>query len=256
MEKERQLDEAAKKFQEGDYEGVRDLLEKIQDNADGRTELYRMAGAALTEKWVKGEALRRDWASLKPWLEGENWTFLDEARRVMSVYANAVYRGCNMHQQMEYARMNGQVSLETKEELLREFQKTLLEADEEYRAVLEVLHGLAVCAAGQKGEAGEEHLEGSLKAMMNCAKLQAEIGLEEEYPLMELARAACALKLPEEKRELQELRREVLNLTLQEEALDDWAYFENFADMEKKTELEKKRMKRQRKERLQFWKRK
>lgn len=255
MEKERQLEEAANRFRDGDYEGTLALLTE-EEQEDGRALLYRTAGSALAGASVKGEQLRRDWRELKPYLEQGNWKLLDEARQVMSVYANAVYRACNTRQQVEYTRMNGQVSLETKEALLKEFQKILLEADEEYRAVLEVLHDWAGYAAGQRGEVCEAWLEGALKFMKTCAELQAEIGLEEEYPLMELARAACALELPEENEELWKLRREVLDLTLQEEALDDWMAYERFSDPKKKQELEKKRTKRQRKEKLQFWKRK
>ena len=257
MEKERQLEEAAKKFWDGDYEGTVALVtEKAEEKTDGRAELYRRAGSALAGGPIQGEGLRRDWEALKPLLEQGDWALLDEARRVMSVYANAVYRACNTRQQLEYTRMNGEVSLETKEALLKEFQKILLEADEEYRAVLTVLHDWAGYAAGQKGEAGEAYLEGALKSMKNCAELQAEIGLEKEYPLMNLARAACALELPEEKEELWKLRREVLNLTLQEEALDDWTSYEAYTDPEKKKELEKRRTKRRRREKIQFWKKK
>ena len=71
--------------------------------------------------------------------------------------------------------------------MLGEFQKILLKADVEYKAVLTVYYGYASLLSGHftERDAPAAFFEGALKTMTDAAKLQGEIGLEEELRLLQ-----------------------------------------------------------------------
>lgn len=247
------LSQAVQLFQSGDYAGALSQLEQLPDSP--RREIYRLAAAGLSVDPVKGPALEACWKGLLPLLEADpRPELLEEARQVLSVFANTVFRNCNSWQSLEYAKLQADVTLEKKEYLFREFQRILLLADEEYRSVLRVLYGYAALAdaRGPKAE-NQEFLDGALKNMLQAAQLQFQIGLQEEFDPLVLAEYACRLELNQEQAAV---RRELLDTALTgQKALDRWESFAPYADPAKKKALEKEIRRANLSEKLKFWKR-
>jgi len=255
----REMNTILEQFKNGDYKGALKALEALE--AEGfenpRICIYALAAKGLSETPVKGEGLTRAWNGIKELLkDGREYSLLEETRQVMMLYANAVYCNCNDRQKMEYTVLQKDVSFENKERLLHDFQRILLEADTEYKAILQVVYEYAAMAAakGNTSEASTEFLEGALKSMLMAAELQAEIGLEEIFDPMELARCACQLRLSDNMTEAWETRRELLSITLRgEKALGEWEIFAPYAAPGKKAELEREVKKLRRREKLRSW---
>lgn len=254
------LKSVAEKIKEGSYdsavEELRPLLAENQE--DSRIRLYDLISTGLSASPVTGEELTKTWEQIEPLLEATpQYDFLEEARQLLSIYANAVYTRCNEWQMLEYALLQKDVSFEKKELVLKEFQKILLKADIEYKAVLNVFYGYtALSTKIAQMNAPVDFLTGALKTMTDAAKLQGEIGLEEAYDPLNLALYACSLKLPKDLEEVWEMRRQLLDLCLHGEiALARWEEFAPYANPDKKKELEKEVNKLLRREKLKFWKR-
>lgn len=249
------FESALESFRSGDYAETLPLLGSLPPSP--RREIYRLAAAGLSAHPVKGPALRAYWDAVLPILEGTpDPGLLEEARQVLSVFANTVFRNCNSWQALEYAKLQGDVKLEKKEFLFNEFQRVLLAADREYRAMLYALYGYAALADAVGPKAGApKFLQGVLKNLLQTAQLQFQIGLQEEYDPLTLARYACKLDLsalPDG----EQTRRELLDAALTgEQALAQWEEFAPYADPAKKTALEKEVRKARLSEKLQFWKR-
>lgn len=247
------LSQSIQLFQSGDYSGALSQLE--QAPSCPRREIYRLAATGLSVYPVKGPALESCWSELLPVLEADpRPELLEEARQVLSVFANTVFRNCNSWQSLEYAKLQADVQLEKKEYLFREFQRILLLADEEYRAILRVLYGYAALADAKGPKANHPNfLDGALKNMLQIAQLQFQIGLQEEFDPMVLAQYACQLTLTQEQ---DAVRRELLDTALSgQKALDQWETFAPYANPAKKKALEKELRKARVSEKLQFWKR-
>ena len=253
------LETAIKKFEDGDYAGTVQELESLGagTSENPRLRLYYLVSQGLSEKPAKGEGLARVWEQVLGMLkETADYGLLEEARRIMMVYANAVYCNCNDWQKLEYALLQKDVCFENKEKLLKEFQRVLLAADEEYKAVLGVVYDYARLAAEKSisEDVPPEFLEGTLKSMVMAAELQAEVGLEEVFEPIELGRQACRLQLQKEMAEAWEMRQELLNVCLHgEKALTEWETFALYAAPEKKAELETEVKKLRRREKLKSW---
>lgn len=247
------LSQAVQLFQSGDYADALSQLERLPDSP--RREIYRLAAAGLSVDPVKGPALEACWKGLQPILEADPQpALLEEARQVLSVFANTVFRNCNSWQSLEYAKLQADVELDKKEYLFREFQRILLLADEEYRSILRVLYGYAALADARGPKAGNQaFVDGALKNMLQVAQLQFQIGLQEEFDPLILAEYACSLELTEEQ---DAVRRELLDTALTgQKALDRWEFFAPYANPTKKKALEKEIRKANLSEKLQFWKR-
>lgn len=261
MEKLLSLESAIEKFNNGDYtnaaQNLKSLLKQDPDNI--RIRLYYMVSLGLSAAPVKGEDLTSVWHQAEDLLrQTEAYDLMEEARQLLSIYANAVYIRCNDWQKMEYALLQKDVSLEKKDLVLKEFQRILLEADVEYRAVLTVLYGYAAFSAERATYPGApaDFLEGALKTMTEAAKLQGEIGLEEDFDPLNLAAFACRLRLSEDMAEAWETRRNLLNLCLHgEKALARWEEFAPYAHSKKQKELEAEVKKSRRREKFKVWKR-
>lgn len=249
------MESALALFCDGDYGQALTQLEALP--ASPRQQIYVLAARGLSCHPVKGTALASFWDDLRPLLQAEpSWDLLEEGRQVLSIFANTVFRNCNDWQKLEYAKLQGDVSLEKKEYLFREFQRVLLAADVEYRAVLYALYGYAALAdARYQDQAPEAFRLGALKNMQQIGDLQYQIGLQEEYDPMVLAYYACRMKL-EVGSEEDSLRRDLLDTVLTgEKALEQWDAFQPYANPAKKKELEKQVRRAHVSEKLKFWKR-
>ncbi|MCI8599371.1 MAG: hypothetical protein HFJ10_13195 [Lachnospiraceae bacterium] len=261
MEKLISLESAIETFNNGEYadaaQDLKFLLEQEPDNF--RIRLYYLVSLGLSASPVKGEDLTKVWNQAESLLrQTEEYNLMEEARHLLSIYANAVYIRCNDWQKMEYALLQKDVSFEKKELVLKEFQRILLEADVEYRAVLNVLYGYAALCAERASKPGtpSAFLEGALKTMTEAAQLQGEIGLEEDFAPLNLALFACRLHLEENMAEAWEMRRNLLDLCLHgEKALSQWETFAPYAHAGKQKELEAEVKKIRRREKFKVWKR-
>lgn len=260
-EKQSAFEAAKEKWIEGSYDAAAQELHALLARypEDTRIRLHYLVCLGLSAVPVKGEALIDTWEQaaelLKQTPQQEFW---EEARQLFSVYANAVYIHCNEWQKLEYALLQKDVNFEKKELVLKEFQKILLKADVEYKAILKVYYGYASLCAEYFTEPDipASFLEGALKTMTDAAKLQGEIGLEEDYNPMDLALAACRLPLSQGMTEAWDMRRELLDLCLHgEEALARWEEFAPYANPSKQKELTAEVNKLRRRARLKFWKR-
>lgn len=261
MEKLLSLESAIETFKSGSYAAAaQELKLLLEQNPDQtRIRLYYLISSGLSATPVKGEDLIKTWSEVSQLLtHSESYEFFEEARQLLSIYANAVYIRCNDWQKMEYTLLQKDVSFENKELLLKEFQRILLKADVEYKAVLQVLYEYsALCAEHcSRSDAPADFFNGVLKTMTEAARLQGEIGLEEDFDPMALAVYACRLNLKEEMSETWEQRRCLLDLCLHgEKALSRWEEFAPYAHAEKQKDLEAEAKKIRRKEKLRFWKR-
>lgn len=249
---------ALARFTAGDYPQAAELLEQVlaSEPENLRAKIGCLTARALAHTPVKGEALRQTWGEIRELLEScATWEIAEEARQAVSILANTVYRNCNDWQKMEYAALQKDVNFEKKEYVLQQFQRILLAADVEYRAVLEFLYGYAALARQMLDGAPEDFVRGAVKNMLFAAELQYEIGLQEEFDPLILAGYVCEMDLSALS-DGEELRQELLKATLHgEHALARWEEFAPYAPPELRRELEKEVRKARFVEKLQFWKR-
>ena len=261
MEKNSKFEAAMEKWKEGAYDcAAREFEDLLSENPDNpRIRLYCLVSRGLSADAVTGVALADTWEQSAELLkQNPDHEFWEEARQLFSVYANAVYIRCNDWQKLEYALLQKDVSFEKKELVLKEFQKILLKADVEYKAVLTVYYGYASLLSGHftERDAPAAFVEGALKTMTDAAKLQGEIGLEEDYNPLDLAQYACRLPISQDMADAWDMRRLLLDLCLHgEQALNRWAEFAPYANPEKQKELTAEVNRLRRRAKLKFWRR-
>ena len=256
------LHDALELFDRKEYSAALSIFENLAEDKAPKAQLYGACCKFLAATPATAALLGQTWQTVLGLLEQTEETenrfaFAEEARMALALCTTALYRACNDRQMLEYGMLQKDVSFEKKEYVLREFQRVLKAADEDYRAVLTVIYGYAAFAVALSGKAAEEFYLGLLQYMHSAVSLQAEIGLSEEFDPLLLAKYACGLPLDPEMEEAVEERNKLLADALTTpDALKDWETFAPFAQAAgvKREVLEKEERKRQRIEKLKFWK--
>ena len=172
------------------------------------------------------------WTEFLPILKQCSTDSAAEAKQILSACTASTYRSCNAWQETQYRALNQHVNLNEKEDVLDGIQKTLLDADMQYRTILDVMYDFINTAAGLPGreQTGEPYFISILSYLQMALNLQTECGLENHISLIDAARLACSLPLNSQMRKALTLRNEILTASLTgREALNDWSYFEPFA---------------------------
>ena len=189
----------------------------------------------------------------------EVFAYAQLIKRIMSICTAAVYRSSNDRQKVEYAALNKEVKLENKEFIFDEIRRVLLEADEEYKAVLKIMYEYAqlVYQLPHQELAEESFFVNVIGYMQMAVDLQQESGLQEPFAGVELAEFACRMKIGEGMTEALNLRNTLLKATLQgADALEKWDFFGPYAEAAgiSRLSLEKRLQRKAFLEKLKFWK--
>ncbi len=256
------MQEALALFSQKEYARALPLFDRLARAGDKRAQLYQACCRFLIAQPGTPDLLRKTWDAVRPLLEqgveGEDpFLFAEETRRALALCTTALYRACNDRQMVEFTLLKKDVSFENKEYVLSEFQRLLNAADEDYRAVLTVIYEYAAYAMALPGERDKAFSLGLLQYMRAAVSLQAEIGLSEEFDPLILAKYACHLILDPEMEEAAKERNRLLADALKTpDALKDWDLFAPFAEEAgvSREALEKQARKRERREKLKFWK--
>lgn len=276
------LTEAEAKFDNAQYAAAMALFEEADraqpDSAPAK--LYLPACRFLTGV-PSGDRLELAWGEMAPVLEQalsrddtqSALRAIAAARRAVSVCTAALYRSLSVRQISEYAELNKNVQfdssayvldevknkLDVKEHVFDEIQRILLEADDQCRCILRVMHDFSrmVSPCGCLAQADEALLVSLFKYMTSEADLIDECGLEAEFSLMDLAEFGCRIPIPEGMDSAAEERNNLIRSTLRSTAaLERWDAFAPFAQAAgvSRQALEKKARREQRLEKLMFWK--
>lgn len=247
------LAQAREAFLNGEYEQAESLLSTKTE--EGLPQVYRRACEYMLGK----KPLPDVWNVAGPLLRCCTVAEMAEIRTVLAICTAHAYRQCNDTQKEKYESLNGDVNVQNKEKILAEIQKTLQAADAEYRQILQVMYGFSQIAAEKDNgeQTDSSFLEGVLKYMNSAVDIQTENGLEKAFPMLDMAKWACLLDIPEEETELLEMRSRLLAKTLTDsEALAQWDFFEPYAKEAgiSRKSLEKKKKRKKMGEKLCFWK--
>lgn len=274
--------EAEGKFDNGLYAAALTLFAEAEEMQPGALppKLYLPACRLLTGV-PSGDRLKQAWAEIAPLLEEavslpdpqDALAAVRTARRAVSVCTAAVYRILSSQQIAEYSALNRDVQfdnkayvldqvkskLDSREHVFDEIQRILLEADDEYRCILRVMHDFSriVSGCGCLGQADEALLAGIFRYMTSEADMIDACSLESEFSPLELAEYGCRIPVPEGMDSAAEERNKLLRSALKSTAVlerwDEFAPYARAAGISRET-LEKKARREQLLQKLKFWK--
>lgn len=262
------LIDARSAFQSTRYTNASVLFAQAAEALPGNLEAPMYA---VVSKFMAGERLGAElspvWEQVKAMLEkiiaektpAEVFAAAEEVKQAMAICTVAVYRSCNDRQKMEYDALNKDVKLENRDYIFDEIRRVLLEADEEYKACLQVIYAYAqlVCKLPDQEQAPESFFLAVLSYVQMAVDLQNESGLTKLFPQLDLGEFACGLELGEGMNDALAARNKLMQTVLEgEEALARWEFFAPYAQMAGVTRasVEKKVKRAQLLEKLKFWK--
>lgn len=251
-------------LEQGEYEKAEPAISRsMEDNACSDKALLQQAVCAALQAPASAEGLSTLWLEAQSVMKDIEAMpaperFIEAAKlvRLLALPRAALFRKCNDRQKLEYAYLEKDVCFEKKEYVIAEFQRILLEAEQEYSVVLRLYYGLSEFLVGLTplDEAGPDFLRLCMKELSTAYEVQECTGRLEEFPHIRLARAACALPgdCPED---VAEQRKQLLSKTLYgKEALEAWDEFKAYAEPSLYKKLVKQARKKDFLDKLQFWK--